>query len=158
MNASAYGRDVEDLIGRDARVWTGRDVPDRITARFPRRQASLGKTPHRQLDVVNLHEVKLDVLARRDVAEPAGVLLGDICECAELLGGQQTLRDLDPQHRRIGVLPLAVRAAYEAEFPPRFRRHVAVLVLLEHAYEFVDIGFTREREPTASERVWIVLS
>ena len=56
------------------------------------------------------------------------------------------------------VLPLPVGAAHQAERAPCVRRDLAALELLEHVHEFVDIGFTREREPRASERVWIVLS
>ena len=38
----------------------------------------VGETAHRQLDVVQLEEVQLDVLARGDVAESARVALGDL--------------------------------------------------------------------------------
>ena len=158
MNASAYGVDVENLVRRHARVRAGGDVSHRIAAGLARRQTRLGETPHRRLHVVELHEVELEILPSRDVAEAARVLLGDLRERAELIGGQQPLRDLDAQHRRVRVLTLTVGAAHQPELAPGFWRHVAALVLFEHVHEFVDIGFTREREPCASECVWIVLS
>ena len=64
-------RDVESLVGGDARVGARRDVPYRIAARFPRRQPGVGETAHRGLDIVELDEVELNVLTRRDVSEAA---------------------------------------------------------------------------------------
>ena len=110
-------------------------------------------TPHRRLDVVQLHEVKLDVLPRRDVAEAPRILLADVGERAELIGCQDALRDLDAQHLRVGGLPLAVGAAHQAERAPLVGRQLAALVALERRDELVDIGHARERQPRPAVRV-----
>ena len=65
-------RDVEDLGRRHAGVRARRDVAHGVAARLARRQARVGQPSHRQFDVVQLQEVELQVLPRRDVAEPAG--------------------------------------------------------------------------------------
>ncbi len=99
---------------------------------------------HRGLDVVQLDEMKLDVLPRRDVAEPARILLADVGQRAQLRRGQQTLRDLDPEHLRVFRLALSVSAADQPERAPLIRRHLAALVLAEHGDELLDIGLRRE--------------
>ena len=94
-------RDVEPLVGGDAGVRARGDVPHRVAARLARRHPGVGEPAHRRLDVVQLHEVELDVLPGRDVAEAARVPLADVGERVELLGGQDALRDLDAQHLRV---------------------------------------------------------
>ena len=105
---------------------------------------------------MQLQEVKLDVLPRGDVAEAARVARGDVAERVELGARQDALRNLDPKHLRIGVLPLPVGAAHEAEAAPLVRRDLATLELREHADELVDIGLVRERQPRAAEGVSIL--
>ena len=78
-------RDVEPLVGGDAGVRARRDVADRVAARLARRQAGVGQPAHRRLDVVQLDEMELDVLARRDVAEAARVPLADVGQRLELI-------------------------------------------------------------------------
>ena len=145
------GRHVERLVRRDAGVRARRDVADGAAAGLARREPGLGEPPHHRLDVVELQEVELDVLPRRDVPEAARVALGDVRERLELRPVEDALRDLDPQHLRVARLPLAVRAAHQAEGPPLVGRQLAALVGVERADELVDLGLVRERQPRAAE-------
>lgn len=149
-------RDVEQLVRRDARVGARRDVADRVAARLARRQARARQTPHCRVHVVQLHEVKLQVLTRRHVAEAARVVLGDARQLAKLQAVEHALRDLDAQHLRVALLALAVGATGETERAPRVRVDLAALEPFEHGDELVDIGLTREREARAAERPGIV--
>src|SRR5262245_35285653 len=110
--------DVEDLVGPDSRVRTCGDVSYRVTARFTRGETGFGQPSHRRLHVVQLHEVKLDVLTRGDVSEATRILLTDIGERIELRLVEDPLRNLDAQHLNVAGLPLAVRAADEPERAP----------------------------------------
>ena len=85
MSASAYGRHVEALVGGDAGVRTGRDVAHRAAARFARGQARVGQAAHRGLDVVELDEMELHVLAGGDVAEAARIAFADVGQRVELI-------------------------------------------------------------------------
>ncbi len=145
------GRHVERLVRRDAGVRARRDVADGAAAGLARREPGLGEPPHHRLDVVELQEVELDVLPRRDVPEAARVALGDVRERLELRPVEDALRDLDPQHLRVARLPLAVRPAHQAEGPPLVGRQLAALVGVERADELVDLGLVRERQPRAAE-------
>ncbi len=149
-------RDVEQLRGRYARLRAARDVAHRVAARLARRQACIGENPHRGLDVVELHEVELDILPRRDVTEPAREPLADFGERLELRGGENTLRNLDAQHLHVARLPLAVRAPHEAEHPPLVGGQLAALEFLQRGHELVDVGLAREREAGPSQGLGIV--
>ena len=92
----------------------------------------LGEVPHRRLGIVQRHEVELHVLAGRDVTEAARMPLGDVRQRVELRGVEDALRNLDPQHLRIGVLPLPVGAAQQPERAPLVRRDLAALEPIEH--------------------------
>ena len=100
--------------------------------------------------------MKLDVLARGDVAEAARVALPDLGQREQLVGCQQTLRDLHPQHLRILGLALSVGSAHEPVGAPPVSRQLAALVPLERGDEFVDLGFVRERQSRAAERLLII--
>ena len=149
-------RDVEPLVGGDAGVRARGDVAHRVAARLARRQPGVGEAAHRGLDVVQLDEVELHVLPRRDVAEAARVALADVGQRVELIAGQDALRDLHPQHLRVLGLTLAVGAAHQPERAPLIGRHLAALVALERRHELVDVGLARERQPRAAERFGIV--
>jgi hypothetical protein len=68
---------VEDLVLRRARVLAAGDVAHRIAARFARRQSLGRQLTHDVFDNRQLHEVVLDVLASRHVAEAARIACGD---------------------------------------------------------------------------------
>ena len=59
--------------------------------------------------VLDVHEVKLDVLPGGDVADAVGIFLGQVGQHAHLLGIERAERDLDPLHaggvpERLGAL------------------------------------------------------
>ena len=137
--ASAYGVTSNALVGRDAGVRARRDVAHRIAARFARRHPRVGQQSHRRFDVVQLDEVELNVLARGDVTETARIPLADLGQRSELVGRQQTLRNLDAQHLRVLGLALPVGAANQAKGAPLVRRDLAALVLFERGDELVDV-------------------
>ena len=94
------GRDVERFGVADAGQRAGGDVADAVAARFARRDAD-GREPAEDLRrVVDVDEVELDVLPRRDVADVVGILLGQVRQHAHLLGVHAAERDLDAQHAR----------------------------------------------------------
>ena len=74
------------------------------------------------------------------MTEPPGITLGHVSECFELRGVDHTLWDLDAQHLRVHILPLAIRATQQAKSPPLLRRNLAALELVEHLRERVDVG------------------
>ena len=149
-------RDVEELGRRHAGLRAAGDVAHRVAARLARRQPRVGEYAHRGLDVVELHEMELDVLPRGDVAEAARELLAYIGERLELRGGEDALRNLDAQHLHVAGLPLAVGAPHEAEHAPLIGRQLAALELLERGDKLVDVGLARERKAGPSERLGIV--
>jgi hypothetical protein len=106
------GRHVEDLVVRHSRVGTGGHVPHGVAAGLAGRQPRLGQAAQGLLDVVQLHEVELDVLAGRDVAEAPRPALGHVGEGLELGRLEDPLGNLDPQHLHVARLSLAVRAAH----------------------------------------------
>jgi hypothetical protein len=149
-------RDIEHLVARDPGQRAGRDVADRIPARFARRHAGLGQPAHCGLHVVQRDEVQLYVLPRGDVTESARMALAHLCERLELRRVEDPLRDLDAEHLVVGVLPLAVRSAQQPELAPFVRRDVAALELAEHVDELIDVGCVGEGQPGGSERPRIV--
>jgi hypothetical protein len=115
-----------------------------IAAGLPRGDADVRQFTHGEFDVVELDEVKLNVLPRRDVPEAAGVFLADVREHAQLRRREEALRNLDPEHLRVFGLTLSVGAAHEPERPPLIGGHLAALVLREHGDELLDIGLAGE--------------
>ena len=111
--------------------------------------------PHDRLDVLHLHEVKLHVLAGRDVPAARRPALRHVGERDELLGREHALRDLAADHHR-PVLTLAVDAVHEAERTPDVRRDVATLERFEFIDESVELAFVGEPEPRRAERLWVV--
>jgi hypothetical protein len=105
---------------------------------------------HRRLDIVQLQEVELDVLTRRDVPESSRVSFGDVRERVELRLGEHALRNLHPQHRGVARLPLPVGAPQQPERSPLVRPDLAALETSEDRDELVDVGLVRERQPCAS--------
>ena len=80
---------------------------------------------------MQLDEVQLDVLPRRDVAEAARVAFGDVGHRVELIAGQDALRNLDPHHLRVAGLPLPVGAAQQAKRAPLVGTNLSALELRE---------------------------
>ena len=110
----AVGAGVDDLVAGDAGEVVGRDVADAVARRldrvhFHRRQ--FGK------DVGNARErrpVELQVLSRGEVAVAAVVGPRDVRERTQLPRRQQSVRNRDPQHRRV---LLHVQAVLQTQRP-----------------------------------------
>jgi hypothetical protein len=71
--------------------------------------------PHHLGDVLQLHEVELDVLPGGDVAPAPGVVVGDLRHQVELMGEQPAVGDLDPHHLVVAALALAVDPVVQPE-------------------------------------------
>jgi hypothetical protein len=125
------GRHIEQFVTRHAGIRARHDVPDRVAAGFARGQTRVGEMPHRQLDVVQPHEVKLHVLPGRDVPEAPGIPLGNIRQRIQLFAIQYALGNLHPKHLRIFSLALAIGATNEPEPAPRFGIDFATLEAAE---------------------------
>ena len=82
----------------DAGERAGGDVAHGVAARFARGDADRRQPPHEGRRVFDVDEVELEVLARGDVRDAVGVLLGELGHDLELLGREPAERDLDPLH------------------------------------------------------------
>ena len=111
------GGDVEHLVGAGAGEVAALDVADGVAAGLPRGQADGGEVPQDGGYPLQLDEVELDVLTGGDVAPAPGVLVGDVTEHVELVGGDRAVGQLDPDHLVVPALPLAVDAVVQAEHP-----------------------------------------
>ncbi len=144
-------RHVEGFVCRDAAVRAGRDVADGVAAGLARREPGFGQPAHGRLDVVQLQEVELHVLAGGDVAEAARVRGGHVGQRVELLAVQDALRDLDAQHLGVVCLALAVGAAHQPEGAPLVGGDLAALEPVQRAHELVDLRLVREGQPGTAE-------
>ncbi len=112
---SQVGRGVEHLVGAGAGVGAAGDVADRVAARLAGGEAHASQKPHHLRRIVQVHEVKLEVLASGDVAAAvAGVLLGDDRAGLHLVGGDTAIRQFDADHLHV-LLALAVDAVHQTE-------------------------------------------
>src|SRR5207249_5206487 len=75
-------------------------------------------------DAVDGHPVDLDVLARRDVCDPAPIAVRHVGEAVELVGGEHAARYLDALHVA-RVVELVVEAVGEADRAPLVPRELA---------------------------------
>ena len=103
-------REVATRVGVVGRA--GGRVPHRVAARLRARHADRVETPPDLGQLRELHPVHLDVLARRDLAEPVGldVVLPAVAEVAdhardglELVGVDLPTGDADPQHEPVAL-------------------------------------------------------
>ena len=90
----------------------GGHVAHGVAARLARGDADGGEAPHQRRRVVDVDEVELEVLARGDVDDAVGVLLGEVGQDLELPGVDAAERDLDPLHA--GRVPQRGRPLGEA--------------------------------------------
>ena len=149
------GRGVERLQSGCTRVRAGSDVPDGVAAGLARGQARLGEDTQGVVGLREVHEVELDILARRDVAATGGQPLGDVRQRSELRRREDTLGDLDADHHRVALLALAVDAVHQAELFPRVGGDLTALELAEHRYERIQVLLVGEPETGGAERLAI---
>src|SRR4029450_14138694 len=90
-------------------------LPRGVAARLAAGEPDRSEQPHELGDLLELHEVELDVLAGGDVAPTPRVGVGEIGHELELVGQEPAPRDLHPHHLVVPTLALAVDGVLEAE-------------------------------------------
>ena len=119
-------RDVERLVTADPGERARRHVPHRVAAGLARGDADGRQAPHEVGRVVDVHEVELDVLARRDVADLVAVLLGKVGQRVHLIRIEAAERNLDARHAR--RVPDRLRALGHAVCRVRQRARAGAVV------------------------------
>lgn len=148
--------DVKELALGHTGVRAAGDVAHRVPAGFARGDTDIGEELHRQLHIVQFHEMELDVLACGDVAKAARIGLGHRREGVQLAQVEHSLRHLDPKHVDVAVLPLAIGPAHQAKRAPFVGADLPTLELLQRGEELVDVVLVGERETRATEGLRIV--
>ncbi len=113
-------RGVEDLVARftgsqEAGEWAAGDVANDVAAGALRREADGGERVHDLGQALDGEPVQLDVLARGDVGDAAGVLRGDVGDDVQLVRGEQAVGQADAHHEVVTGQAFAVLAAGDAE-------------------------------------------
>ena len=134
------GLDVEDLVGAGAGEVAAHDVADRVGACL-----AGGHADHRQLledlgDLLELHEVELDVLAGGQVAPAAGEVVGQVGHLLELDRVDVAVGGLHPDHLVVATLALAVDAVGQPEHLEDVLVDLAGQVTGELLAELGDVG------------------
>jgi hypothetical protein len=161
-------RHIEGFRAADARVRTSRDVAHRVAARFASRNVHRRQATHQVRRVFDVHEMQLNVLARRHVQDLVRVFLGQLAQHVHLRGRHFPVRDLDAHHARrvpigdgalrqlalrelellrlfpVVALPVVVALAVDAATQARLREHLffefALLTQLHLRLEDVDLS------------------
>ncbi len=165
------GRDVEGLGLAHAGQGAGGDVADGVAAGLAGGDPHRGQAAHEVRRVLDVDEVELEILAGRHVQDAVRVLLADLGQDIELLGGESAHGDLDPLHaggvpHRAGalrdlargehdvlgalavvalpvVVPLAVDAAAQARLREELLFYLSKLAQLNLRLENVDLAGQR---------------
>ena len=148
-------RDVEHLVLGGARVLARGDVAHGVAARLSGRQTLAREKLEGSFGIGELDEMELDVLPRGDVAETARVALGDLRQRVELIAAQHALRDLHADHVQV-VLPLAVKAAHQAECPPLVGAQLSAFKRVQRLDELVEVGLRGKRQTRSSQRPHVI--
>ena len=106
---------VKGLVLADARMRAAGDVADDVSARLAGSDADFRQTSHQVRRVVDIHEMALEVLTRRNMQHAHGVLFGNVCQRDQLIRVQPSHRDLDALHLD-PILTLPVDAMAQSEF------------------------------------------
>jgi hypothetical protein len=130
---------VEGLVRRDAGERVRRHIAHGISAGLAGREPDRIESALQALGVVQFHEMKLDVLPRRDVPETAAEVGGDVGERQQLRNGEQAPGHLDPNHLYVR-LTLPVDAAGQPKGPEGVGVDLARFVAPQHLDELVDVG------------------
>jgi hypothetical protein len=115
-------------------------VPHGVAAGLTAGHPDRAEHPHDLGNLLELHEVELDVLPGGDVPPPAGVGVGEVGHQVELVGQQPTPGDLHPHHLVVPALALAVDPVVEAEDPERVLLDLAGQVLGQNGLELGGVG------------------
>ena len=107
-------RGVHDLIAVHAGHRASGDIARRVPARAQRRQTAAPEALEDLGQVLDPDPVELDVLAHREVGDPARVLLGQIGDRAQLVRVEDSVGNPDPHHQVGHGLALAALASHRA--------------------------------------------
>ena len=105
---------VKDLTLADTGQMAGRDVADRVGAGFTRSEPDFFKFAHDRADLRQGHEMQLNVLPGRDVADSRGIGFGQFGHTSHLVGRHPAKGNFDAHHLHVR-LPLAVDAVLQPE-------------------------------------------
>src|SRR5207249_694108 len=137
-HAEGVGRHVKHFARANSCQRAPCDIAHRIAAGFARREARLSEQPHYRGNVLELHEVKLHVLARGDVATAGRVRIPNLGEGTELRRCQNPRRNFDAEHLH-ARLPLAIGAMLQAEGAELVFGNGAAAKLLDALLEYADL-------------------
>ena len=132
--------DVEHLERAGAREMAALDVAHGVAARFARCQADRRQVLEHFRNALELHEVKLDVLAGGDVTPSARVGVGDVGEHVQLVGLDGPVGHFDADHLVVAALALTVDAVVETEEAEGVFLELAVQIQVELRSELLDIS------------------
>ena len=105
---------VEDLALADAGQVAGRDVADGVGAGLAGGESHFFQLAHDRADLRQGHEVQLNILPGRHVADSGGIGLGEFGDAAYLVGRHPAKGNFDAHHLHVR-LPLAVDAVLQPE-------------------------------------------
>ena len=92
------GRHVKALVVADAGQRARRHVTYHVATGLTRGDAYGRQAPHEVWRIVNMHEVQLKILPRRDVTDGIRVLFRQVGQRLHLLGGQASKGNFDALH------------------------------------------------------------
>ena len=121
MDRLGRGVAVEDLVVADPGERAADDVAGDVAAGARRRHPDLLQPREDLGDLVERQPVVLEALARRAVDDPAGEVVGDRRHHLRLVGGEDALDDLRPEHE------VAVLRVVRVEAVPLQAHHVVVV-------------------------------
>ena len=117
---------VKDLALADAGQVAGRDVADRVGAGFAGGESHFFQLAHDRADLRQGHEVQLNILPGRHVADARGVSLGEFGHAAHLVGRHPAKGNFDAHHLHVR-LPLPIDAVLQPERLEQIQRDVTGL-------------------------------
>ena len=105
---------VKDFTLADTGQVAGRDVADGVGAGFTSGEPHFFEFAHDRADLRQGHEVQLNILPGRDVADSRGIGLGQFGHAAHLVGRHPAKRNFDAHHLHVR-LPLSIDAILQPE-------------------------------------------
>ena len=105
---------VKDFTLADTGQVAGRDVADGVGAGFTSGEPHFFEFAHDRADLRQGHEVQLNILPGRDVADSRGIGLGQFGDAAHLVGRHPAKRNFDAHHLHVR-LPLSIDAILQPE-------------------------------------------
>ena len=144
-DGAAVGRHVERFALAGARLVAGGDVSHRVAAGLAGGEAVFGQLLHALRHVLQLDEMKLDVLPGGHVQDAVRKFVGEVGQALELTGGEAALGQLGAHHLLV-ILALAVDALLQAKTLEILLVHFAPVQPLDLGGEFLDFPFDMGRD------------